>query len=162
MKEQLYRDFMMEKINGYLKVLNVLWAIVFCIWIIHLTQALTDPPRVSPTVSNRHILIFLILASTCNWYRILLAGQQSGHCAVNQFRCATNKFCINNMYRCDGFNDCGDGSDEEGCIQSPCHFGACSQICVEKKGGNFSCHCAPGFIGEGTSRNRTCLARGNF
>ncbi|KDR21144.1 hypothetical protein L798_04073, partial [Zootermopsis nevadensis] len=85
--------------------------------------------------------------------------QQSGHCATDQFKCA-NKNCISSKFRCDGFNDCGDGSDEEDCIQPPCHFGTCSQICVEKKGGNFSCHCAPGFIGEGTSRNRTCLARG--
>ncbi|XP_069676734.1 low-density lipoprotein receptor-related protein 1 isoform X1 [Periplaneta americana] len=85
--------------------------------------------------------------------------QQSGHCTLDQFRCA-NKNCISKKLQCDSFNDCGDNSDEEGCIQPPCHFGACSQICVEKKGGNFACHCAPGFIGEGTSRNKTCLAKG--
>ena len=96
----------------------------------------------------------------CNQHGDFLAGQQSGHCPVGEFRCANN-LCISKTFHCDGFNDCGDGSDEETCVHPPCHFKACSQICVEKKAGNFSCHCAPGFIGEGTSRNRTCLARGN-
>ena len=96
----------------------------------------------------------------CNQHCDFLAGQQSGHCPVDGFRCANN-LCISKKFHCDGFNDCGDGSDEETCVQPPCHFGVCSQICVEKKEGNFSCHCAPGFIGEGISRNRTCLARGN-
>ncbi|KAJ9584467.1 hypothetical protein L9F63_021192, partial [Diploptera punctata] len=85
--------------------------------------------------------------------------QQSELCAWHEFKCA-NRICINYKYRCDSYNDCGDNSDEEGCIQSPCKFGTCSQICIEKKGNNYSCQCASGFIAEGVSRNRTCQAKG--
>nr|CAD7449062.1 unnamed protein product [Timema bartmani] len=88
------------------------------------------------------------------------ACQMKDHCNHNQFRC-NNGYCISATLRCDSFNDCGDNSDEEGCLASPCMFGDCSQICVEKKGGNFSCHCAPGFtMLGGWSKNKTCTALG--
>lgn len=38
-------------------------------------------------------------------------------CQSNQFQCA-NKYCIDNTWHCDGFNNCGDNSDETGC-QTP-------------------------------------------
>nr|CAD7262752.1 unnamed protein product [Timema shepardi] len=88
------------------------------------------------------------------------ASQMKDHCSHNQFRC-NNGYCINATLRCDSFNDCGDNSDEEGCVTSPCMFGDCSQICVEKKGGNFSCQCAPGFtMLGGWSKNKSCTAVG--
>ncbi|XP_010774124.1 suppressor of tumorigenicity 14 protein homolog, partial [Notothenia coriiceps] len=31
-----------------------------------------------------------------------------------RFQC-TNNLCINSTLQCDGWNDCGDGSDEDGC-----------------------------------------------
>ncbi|XP_047119261.1 low-density lipoprotein receptor-related protein 1 [Schistocerca piceifrons] len=85
-----------------------------------------------------------------------------GICKEQQFAC-DNGFCISNVLRCDGMNDCGDNSDERGCDEPPCTFGTCSQMCVEKKSGNYSCHCAAGYTmatGNPLEKNRTCLAEG--
>ena len=35
-------------------------------------------------------------------------------CSDDLFRCKSGK-CINLIWRCDGYNDCGDGSDEKNC-----------------------------------------------
>ncbi|NXN98396.1 LRP2 protein, partial [Rhinopomastus cyanomelas] len=40
-------------------------------------------------------------------------------CTENEFSCS-NGLCIQNTYRCDRRNDCGDSSDERGCIYEPC------------------------------------------
>nr|XP_042716703.1 low-density lipoprotein receptor-related protein 2 isoform X5 [Chrysemys picta bellii] len=40
-------------------------------------------------------------------------------CTENEFTCS-NGLCIRNSYRCDRRNDCGDSSDERGCIYQPC------------------------------------------
>uniref|UniRef100_A0A8C3C9S1 Low-density lipoprotein receptor-related protein 2 n=1 Tax=Cairina moschata TaxID=8855 RepID=A0A8C3C9S1_CAIMO len=40
-------------------------------------------------------------------------------CTANEFTC-DNGLCIRNAYRCDRRNDCGDTSDERGCIYEPC------------------------------------------
>ncbi|XP_025940300.1 low-density lipoprotein receptor-related protein 2 [Apteryx rowi] len=40
-------------------------------------------------------------------------------CTENEFTC-NNGLCIRNTYRCDRRNDCGDSSDERGCIYEAC------------------------------------------
>ncbi|XP_019409279.1 PREDICTED: low-density lipoprotein receptor-related protein 2 [Crocodylus porosus] len=40
-------------------------------------------------------------------------------CSANEFTC-NNGLCIRNSYRCDRRNDCGDSSDERGCVYQPC------------------------------------------
>ncbi|XP_072468339.1 low-density lipoprotein receptor-related protein 2 isoform X2 [Notamacropus eugenii] len=40
-------------------------------------------------------------------------------CTENEFTCG-NGLCIRNSYRCDRRNDCGDSSDERGCVYPPC------------------------------------------
>ncbi|VVC91851.1 unnamed protein product [Leptidea sinapis] len=42
----------------------------------------------------------------------------SGTCTPNEFTCK-NGMCINSTLRCNGYNDCGDQSDESGCLCEP-------------------------------------------
>ncbi|GLH07804.1 Vitellogenin receptor, partial [Gryllus bimaculatus] len=84
-----------------------------------------------------------------------------GSCNSSEFSCM-NGHCVSQTLLCDGQNDCGDNSDERNC--APCKFGTCSHICVEKKAGNYSCQCIPGYYMSGGtkgSKNRTCTAHGS-
>lgn len=68
-----------------------------------------------------------------------------GLCPPGEFRCKNHQ-CIDPSLKCDGENDCGDGSDEDDCARSAvCKWGTCSQNCVERKDGNYSCKCTPGY-----------------
>lgn len=48
-------------------------------------------------------------------------------CGINDFQCK-NKQCISNEYKCDGDNDCGDGSDEDVSKNGPCCKNFCEKI----------------------------------
>lgn len=50
-----------------------------------------------------------------------------------------------------------DASDEINCKTPICGFGACSQICLEKKSGNYNCRCADGYS-KGLEKNDTCVS----
>lgn len=88
------------------------------------------------------------------------ACKPAGLCPHNEFLCSNGQ-CVSQKLVCDGLNDCGDNSDERNC--APCKFGTCSHICVEKKAGNYSCQCIPGYSMTGGTKgpkNRTCTAQG--
>jgi hypothetical protein len=39
----------------------------------------------------------------------------SGDCLDDEFRCVSDGECIQGDWKCDDWDDCDDGSDEEGC-----------------------------------------------
>lgn len=79
-------------------------------------------------------------------------------CSPKQFQCEIDHHCISKSFRCDGKSNCVDDSDEINCKASVCHFGACSQICLEKKAGYHNCRCAEGYNKQTTDKNATCIA----
>ncbi|XP_004771733.3 CD320 antigen [Mustela lutreola] len=47
-------------------------------------------------------------------------AQAPGSCSPTSFQCRTSGFCVPLILRCDGDQDCPDGSDEEDCSIKPC------------------------------------------
>lgn len=80
-------------------------------------------------------------------------------CNADQFQCETDQVCILKEFQCDGEPQCNDFSDEINCNSSVCGFGDCSQICLEKKAGRYSCRCSEGYT-KREEKNDTCRATG--
>lgn len=78
-------------------------------------------------------------------------------CSSKQFQCERDQYCISKQYRCDGESNCVDDSDEINCKAPVCSFGACSQVCLEKKSGKFNCRCANGYV-KGPEKDDSCVS----
>lgn len=81
------------------------------------------------SVSQRHMMLIFLLKWHIPWlftlFSCVCAGVQCStecSCGRNHFTCAVSAFgectCIPAQWQCDGDNDCGDHSDEDGCSES--------------------------------------------
>lgn len=87
-----------------------------------------------------HIPTLAVTLSSCVFVCVCAGVQCSAECSCgrNHFTCAVSAFgectCIPAQWQCDGDNDCGDHSDEDGCsefaiLASPSFFSLFPSLC---------------------------------
>ncbi|KAI4873047.1 hypothetical protein NFI96_006125 [Prochilodus magdalenae] len=80
-------------------------------------------------------------------------------CEPTVFTCGNGK-CVPYHYRCDHYNDCGDNSDEEGCVFRPCdtdtEFTCNNGRCIARE---YVCNGINNCFDNGTSDEQNCAER---
>ncbi|KAB1259261.1 CD320 antigen [Camelus dromedarius] len=89
--------------------------------------------------------------SVPTWSFTQAPDPSAGLCPSTEFQCRTEGHCIPLMWRCDGDQDCPDGSDEEECSIEPPTGSACScDSLADCPGGiNKNVNCGPPLCPEG-------------
>lgn len=103
-----------------------------------------------PPLSWPHSL--LVSALTCSWF--WLAAFHT--CEPTVFTCGNGR-CVPYHYRCDHYDDCGDNSDEVGCLFRPCdpstEFTCNNGRCIAK---DYVCNGINNCYDNGTSDEQNC------
>merc|ERR1719328_562221 len=79
--------------------------------------------------------VYTRVANFVDWIRNNMEGKAK--CDAHQFTCS-NRRCIPSFYKCNGHNDCGDGSDEKNCVIVPAKCDAHEFTCSNRR-------CIPSF-----------------
>lgn len=137
---------------------KIISAFLLCKFAMASTIAATIPTKVKVHVSYLNFFKFQKIG---HFFLLYITGRGLHLCLPNEFQCR-NGLCIDESFKCNNQDNCGDNSDEDECSNTgPCVFGACSQICNVKKSHNFTCQCAPGFS-LGWDKSKTCTAEGTY
>lgn len=77
-------------------------------------------------------------------------------CEPTMYTCGNGR-CVPYHYRCDHYNDCGDNSDEEGCLFRPCdpdtEFACNNGRCIARQ---YVCNGINNCFDNGTTDERNC------
>jgi hypothetical protein len=110
---------------GQMWVLTILSDIIFSvIWskphlFVNIIVVIVSLESKKYSVLALAFLYFICYCKICLllcWRSLIYSALLQDTCHSWMFRC-TNKVCIPFWWKCDGVNDCGDGSDEQGCGQ---------------------------------------------
>lgn len=106
----------------------------------------------APVSSSPHSL--LARALTCSFLCLWLAAFHT--CEPTVFTCGNGR-CVPYHYRCDHYDDCGDNSDEVGCLFRPCdantEFTCNNGRCIAK---DYVCNGINNCYDNGTSDEQNC------
>ncbi|XP_033120821.1 very low-density lipoprotein receptor-like [Anneissia japonica] len=104
------------------------------------------------------LLQLKVLLLCCLYCCIIKSTLGFGGCAPDQFKCGNDR-CIPAVWKCDGENDCADGSDENECVKKTCsatEFTCDNQDCIPSR---WQCDDEPDCKDQSDEKPEVCKAR---